>query len=118
MLVGVAVMLILPNNITTARFLREEERTLALQRLRGVEHGTGNKELYGLPSPLYQFQIISDKSRISREEKFAWSEVRRAVLSPQTWLSANAYFGLLTGIYSFGIFVRYVRRNAFRLSTE
>ena len=49
MLVGFAVMLILPNNIMTARFLQEEERNLALQRLRGVEHGTGNKEMYGLP---------------------------------------------------------------------
>lgn len=49
MLVGIAVMLILPNNITSAKFLLEEERALALQRLRGVEHGTGNKEMYGLP---------------------------------------------------------------------
>ena len=52
MLVGISVMLILPNNITTARFLREEERALALQRLRGVEHGTGDKEVYELYSPL------------------------------------------------------------------
>ncbi|KAJ4353252.1 uncharacterized protein N0V89_004979 [Didymosphaeria variabile] len=84
MSVGITVFLVLPNDIATARFLREEERAVALQRLIGVEHGTGNKEI---------------------EERFAWSEVRRAAFSPQTWLSASAYFGLLTGIYSFGLFL-------------
>ncbi|KAF2736686.1 MFS general substrate transporter [Polyplosphaeria fusca] len=84
MSVGVAVFLVLPNNIATATFLREDERAVALQRLKGVEHSTGGQET---------------------EEKFAWSEVRRAVLNPQTWLSASAYFGLLTGIYSFGLFL-------------
>ncbi|KAL5374818.1 hypothetical protein DPSP01_011654 [Paraphaeosphaeria sporulosa] len=84
MCVGAAVFLILPNSIAAARFLQEDERAVALQRLEGVEHGTGNKEI---------------------EEKFAWSEVRRAIFSPQTWLSASAYFGLLTGIYSFGLFL-------------
>jgi hypothetical protein len=29
----------------------------------------------------------------------------RAIFSPQTWLTAGAYFGLLSGIYSFGLFV-------------
>ncbi|PVH99822.1 MFS general substrate transporter [Periconia macrospinosa] len=84
MMVGVTVFLVLPNNITTAKFLQDDERAAALQRLTGVDNGTGNTEL---------------------EEKFAWSEVRRAIASAQTWLSAIAYFGLLTGIYSFGLFL-------------
>ena len=46
-LVGIAVTLILPNDVATARFLREEERAIAIQRMRGVEHGTGRKESYG-----------------------------------------------------------------------
>lgn len=29
----------------------------------------------------------------------------RALLSPQTWLTAGAYFGLLSAIYSFGLFL-------------
>jgi hypothetical protein len=45
MTVGIAVFLVLPNTISTATFLRDSERTVALQRLRGVEHGTGNKEV-------------------------------------------------------------------------
>ncbi|OAL04491.1 MFS general substrate transporter [Phaeosphaeriaceae sp. SRC1lsM3a] len=84
MSVGVTVFLILPNNLPTASFLGEEERAVAVQRLRGIEHGTGNKEM---------------------EEEISWSEVRRGLTSLQTWLSASAYFGLLTGIYSFGLFL-------------
>lgn len=40
-----------------------------------------------------------------RHEAFQWSEVRRGVLSISTWLSASAYFGILAGLYSFGLFV-------------
>ena len=42
---------------------------------------------------------------VSSDEKFSWAEFRRAICSPQTWLTACAYFGLLSGIYSFGLFV-------------
>lgn len=44
---------------------------------------------------------------ISREatEKFAWSEVVRGIFSMQTWFTASAYFGILSGLYSFGLFV-------------
>jgi hypothetical protein len=52
MLVAVAVFCILPNNIATATFLHEEERAVALQRLRGVEHGTGSEEMYDQPTYL------------------------------------------------------------------
>ncbi|KAK5656845.1 hypothetical protein OQA88_4393 [Cercophora sp. LCS_1] len=76
--------LVLPNNITTAPFLTEEEREVGEQRLAGALHGTGSKEV---------------------DEKFSLSEVGRAFLSPQTWLTAGAYFGLLSGIYSFGLFL-------------
>ncbi len=44
LLVAVLVFLILPNDIASASFLREDERDVGIQRLRGVEHGTGNKE--------------------------------------------------------------------------
>ena len=40
------------------------------------------------------------------EEKFSWAEICRGVFSPQTWLTASAYFGILSGLYSFGLFVR------------
>jgi hypothetical protein len=53
--------------------------------------------------------LVTDWVNPLREETFAWSQVRRAVLSPQTLLTASAYFGLLTAIYSFGLFVSSVQ---------
>jgi hypothetical protein len=38
----------LPNDISSAKFLLKEERDLAIERLTGVEHGTGNKERYDI----------------------------------------------------------------------
>jgi MFS family permease len=38
-------------------------------------------------------------------EAFKWSEVRRGILNVSTWLSATAYFGILAGLYSFGLFL-------------
>jgi hypothetical protein len=38
-------------------------------------------------------------------EAFQWSEVLRGILSPSTWFSALAYFGILAGLYSFGLFL-------------
>lgn len=40
-----------------------------------------------------------------RDEKFSWGEVRRGVLNVQVWLSSTAYFAILSGLYSFGLFV-------------
>ncbi|KAK1750127.1 MFS general substrate transporter [Echria macrotheca] len=82
--VAALTYLVLPNNIPTARFLSKEEREVGISRLTGAEHGTGNQEI---------------------EEKFSPREMLRAILSPQTWLTAGAYFGLLSGIYSFGLFL-------------
>jgi len=41
----------------------------------------------------------------SEQESFQWSEVRRGLLDPRMWLSAAAYFSLLSGMYSFGLFL-------------
>lgn len=74
----------LPNTLGTASFLTPRERSHAIARQAGIEHGTGSKET---------------------DEKLSWSEVRRAVLYPPTWLTALAYFGLLSAIYSIGLFL-------------
>lgn len=42
---------------------------------------------------------------LEREEKFKWSEVSRGVFNVQVWLTATAYFAILAGLYSFGLFV-------------
>lgn len=42
---------------------------------------------------------------VEREERFRWSEVYRGVFNLQVWLTATAYFAILSGLYSFGLFV-------------
>jgi len=73
----------LPNNLHTAAFLTQEEKDHAMARQSGALSGNMNE----------------------LKEKFAWSEVRRAFAYPLVWLTACAYFGLLSGIYSIGIFL-------------
>ncbi|CAK7205003.1 hypothetical protein SEUCBS139899_007767 [Sporothrix eucalyptigena] len=78
---------LLPNGILGASFLTDKEKVHAVQRLRrAVSAGTINPEH-------------------EADEKFSWHEVGRAVFSWQTWLSACAYFGILAGLYSFGLFL-------------
>lgn len=80
--VAVVVFFLLPNGLADASFLTEEERQVAIQRL----HADGTRQR-------------------EAAEKFSWSEVRRGVFSLQTWLTALAYFGILSGLYSFGLFL-------------
>lgn len=85
---GVAAYFLLPNSVSTAWFLKPEERELAVKRLR-------NDTAAHLP----------DGHQAEGEEKFRWSEVRRGILNIQLWLSASAYFAILSGLYSFGLFL-------------
>ncbi|OJJ45515.1 hypothetical protein ASPZODRAFT_134195 [Penicilliopsis zonata CBS 506.65] len=80
---GLIAGFILPNNLETASFLKDEERVFAIERL-----------------------ALDQPSRNTHEtEKFDWSEVIRGILDPKMWLSATAYFGILAGLYSFGLFL-------------
>ncbi|KAL4937699.1 hypothetical protein BDV06DRAFT_215677 [Aspergillus oleicola] len=76
----------LPNSIETAPFLTEDERIWARERIR-------------LENPHIQGALRAE------EESLAWSEVRRGLLEPQMWFSATAYFAILSGLYSFGLFL-------------
>ncbi|KAL2840824.1 major facilitator superfamily domain-containing protein [Aspergillus pseudodeflectus] len=83
---GVASYFGLPNSLETAPFLTEEERKFACERIR-------------LDSPSAQGALEDEK------DSFRWSEVRRGLLDPQMWFSATAYFAILSGLYSFGLFL-------------
>ncbi|KAI0832241.1 MFS general substrate transporter [Hypoxylon sp. FL0890] len=87
-LVGVAAYFLLPNGVGSAKFLNPEEREFAASRLHAASgHGDGSHR------------------EKEASEKFSWSEVARGILSAQTWLTASAYFGILSGLYSFGLFL-------------
>ncbi|KAI1078004.1 MFS general substrate transporter [Whalleya microplaca] len=85
-LVGIAAYFILPNGISTAKFLTPEQREFGVSRLHAASHGDAGRER-------------------EAHEIFSWSEVIRGVLSFQTWFTACAYFGILSGLYSFGLFL-------------
>jgi hypothetical protein len=88
MMVGSISYLLLPNSVDTALFLHEDERLFARARLH-----------LDVPSRLAQ------DGATSQHESFQWSEVTRGLFNISTWLSASAYFGILAGLYSFGLFL-------------
>ncbi|KAF5671616.1 major facilitator superfamily transporter [Fusarium denticulatum] len=81
---GSIVFFTLPNNLTTARYFTPEEREWAVKRLEQDRGTTMASEL---------------------DEKFSWGEVRRGVFNVQVWLTSTAYFAILAGLYSFGLFL-------------
>ncbi|CAG8960098.1 hypothetical protein HYFRA_00010576 [Hymenoscyphus fraxineus] len=85
---GVVSYFLLPNSVQTASFLKPEERIFARSRLN-----------LDVPSRL------AEEGSEYQQEGFQWSEVKRGVLNISTWLSAAAYFGILAGLYSFGLFL-------------
>ncbi|KAK0713164.1 major facilitator superfamily domain-containing protein [Lasiosphaeria miniovina] len=87
---GLIAYLLLPTNIVTASFLADEEKTFASLRLQGRT----------LSSPPIRFNPV-----LEREERFKWSEVYRGVFNIQVWFTATAYFAILSGLYSFGLFL-------------
>ncbi|OCL06820.1 putative MFS transporter [Glonium stellatum] len=84
---GVISFLILPNTLESASFLTSEERAVARQRV------------------VQDMSTTSDHSSVECRETFQWSEVRRGILNIQVWLSTLAYFAILSGPYSFGLFL-------------
>ncbi|KAK8080813.1 hypothetical protein PG997_008631 [Apiospora hydei] len=95
--VAIAVYFILPNGLADAKFLSPEEREFAMRRV----HGSGRGD------SLHEREA---------NERFSWSEVRRGIFSFLTWSTAIAYFGILSGLYSFGLFVRYP--DPYRYTTQ
>ncbi|KFY79368.1 hypothetical protein V499_01632 [Pseudogymnoascus sp. VKM F-103] len=78
---------ILPNSVDDA--LNEEEREFARYRLYNDKPKTR----------------LANGEISTESERFAWSEVRRGLMSPQLWFSATAYLAILAALYSFGLFL-------------
>ncbi|KOS38402.1 hypothetical protein ACN38_g10777 [Penicillium nordicum] len=90
---GVFSFFVLPNSLETASFLTPEEKEFGGKRL-----------MLDSPKSL-------EGSLTPEAESFRWSEVRRGVLDLQVWLSASAYFAILSGLYSFGLFLPTIIKN-------
>ncbi|XPS98606.1 hypothetical protein M3J09_007804 [Ascochyta lentis] len=84
-LVGISSAIFLPNSIESAGFLSTAEKQCARIRL----------------------------NTSAAHEPFSWAEVRRGVFNLQVWLSATAYFCILCGLYSFGLFLPTIVKGGF-----
>jgi nitrate/nitrite transporter NarK len=82
--IGTLSYFALPNAIETASFLSTAEKAHARHRL--------------------------DEST-QQHERFSWDEVKRGIFNLQVWLSALAYFAILSGLYSFGLFLPTIINN-------
>ncbi|KAK7182495.1 hypothetical protein DPSP01_010652 [Paraphaeosphaeria sporulosa] len=82
--IGVVSYFGLPNSIEAARFLTAEQKAHARLRL---------------------------EEENSAHEPFSWEEVKRGIFNLQVWLSALAYFCILCGLYSFGLFLPTIINN-------
>lgn len=85
-LCGIIAAIGLPNDLATARFLTPVEREIALERIR-------------------QDRPSQEDGTSGEHEPFKWSEVIRGITDIKMWLSASAYFAILSGLYSFGLFL-------------
>ncbi|KAK4703906.1 hypothetical protein P7C70_g2317, partial [Phenoliferia sp. Uapishka_3] len=86
-IVAAGAWIFLCTSVDTASFLTPQERIYARTRL--------NEDV---PQP-------TDDTASANHGIFSWYQVRRAIFSIQTWLSAFAYFAILSALYSFGLFV-------------
>ncbi|EUC39211.1 hypothetical protein COCVIDRAFT_18709 [Bipolaris victoriae FI3] len=84
--VGACSAIFLPNSIESAGFLTPSEKAHARFRLGEAS---------------------------ASHERFDWAEIKRGVFNLQVWLTATAYFSILSGLYSFGLFLPTIINNGF-----
>ncbi|KAF9058209.1 MFS general substrate transporter [Panaeolus papilionaceus] len=122
--IGIGAAIILPESLSTAKFLTEEERIFAVQRFRldstvtfsptsGPETPTksddGKLEKGSSEEARVEHADVSQTLEVLRneqpEEKFEWREVWRGCTDIQVWLTGIAYFGLIVSLYSYSLFL-------------
>ncbi|KAF7969156.1 hypothetical protein HWV62_28202 [Athelia sp. TMB] len=87
--VGLLSIVVLPATVDKAPFLTPKEKVFAANRLKAEKPAS----------------IDAEGNVTVLAEPFDWMRVREGVFSIKTWLSAFAYGGILTALYSFGLFV-------------
>lgn len=77
---GVCALFFMAHTPAQAKFLTNEERLVALHRMRADAHGATTLDDVG-------------------QEKFDWHWIRMALRSPNTWFCSLAWFFLLIPLY-------------------
>ncbi|KAH8894339.1 MFS general substrate transporter [Thozetella sp. PMI_491] len=85
-LFGILCFFMMPHTPADAKFLSDEEREAALERMRLDSHGA---------------TVTGDVN----EERFEWHWVKMALRAPQTWFCCFIWFFLLVSLYSYSIFL-------------
>ncbi|KAI1824845.1 MFS transporter-like protein [Xylaria intraflava] len=98
-LFGMLCFFFMPHTPADAKFISEEDRSLAMLRMRMDSHGATTEEDVN-------------------EEKFDWHWVRMAFAAPQLWFSSLIWFFLLVPLYSFSLFLPTIISGLGYQSTE
>jgi hypothetical protein len=77
---GILALFFMPHTPRQAKFLTDEERVVALHRMKADSHGATDQEDVG-------------------QERFNWHWIRMALISPNTILCSLAWFFLLIPLY-------------------
>ncbi|OSC98925.1 MFS general substrate transporter [Trametes coccinea BRFM310] len=120
-MIALTSMVILPADITSAKFFTEEEREFALHRLRlsqgvamtaplsepsqritkvEVDAEKGTEEKIEVQAPTTDAMVVYQE-----DERFEWGEVIRGIKDPQVWMTSVAYMGIIISLYSFSLFL-------------
>jgi len=107
-LIGIIAAIVLPADVSSARFLSDEEKSFALSRLQAddvTRHFSVVLEKEDNESASKQPEMPVSVGGENLAEKFEWREVARGLTDTQTWLTGFAYLGLCVGLYSYSLFL-------------
>lgn len=85
-LFGITAFFFMPHTPADAKFLTNEERAVAMHRMKADAHGATSEDDVN-------------------QERFNWHWVRMAIVNPNTWFCCLAWFFLLIPLYSFSLFL-------------
>lgn len=115
-IIAIVSSLILPSDLSSAKFLTPEERDFAVRRFQSDDvtylKGPATEAQPDSPmekesgarveSPLKSLAVGAEEAD---EEYFEWREVIRGITDIQTWLTGLAYFAILVSLYSYSLFL-------------
>ncbi|KAI0702850.1 MFS general substrate transporter [Cytidiella melzeri] len=120
--IGFLAWMVMPADLSSAKFFTNEEREFAVWRFRQSAAVTDNAPLSepaqritapnGEDPEKEEEQVKIEAAHTPapvavhfEEEKFEWREILRGMTDIQVWLSAIAYMGIIVPLYSFSLFL-------------
>ena len=101
-LFGITAFFFMPHTPAEAKFLTNEERAVALHRMKADAHGATSEEDVNLERFNWHWVRIVTQNMDTDTNR---SQVRMALLNANTWFCCLAWFFLLIPLYSFSLFL-------------